>query len=61
MIKLKNVFWQIFGVLNIGTTAHFAGVALVQTAIAVDTLGTVDGRLFAQTAVTLNQGTVTQP
>jgi len=29
--------------------------------IAVDTLGTVDGRLFAQTAVTLNQGTVTQP
>jgi len=57
----KNVFWQIFGILNVGTTAHFVGVALVQTAVSVNTGATVDGRLLAQTAVTLNQNTVTQP
>jgi len=56
--QAKNVFWQIFGILNIGTTAHFEGVALVQTAISVGTLATVNGRLLAQTAVSLDQNTV---
>ena len=57
----KNVFWQSAGGVAIGTTAHFAGVLLGQTMIAVKTGASVNGRLLAQTAVTLEQNAVTQP
>jgi len=58
--QAKNVFWQIFGILDIGTTAHFEGIALVQTAITMKTGSSVNGRLLAQTAVTLDASTVVQ-
>ena len=57
----KNVFWQSAGVVSIGTTAHFAGVVLAKTMVAVKTGASVNGRLLAQTAVTLQKNTVTQP
>lgn len=57
----KNVFWQVAGAVTIGTTAHFEGVVLGKTLIAVNTGAAVNGRLLAQTAVTLQQNTVTQP
>ena len=57
----QNVFWQAAGGVTIGTTAHFAGVLLGQTMIAVQTGASVNGRLLAQTAVTLQQNAVTQP
>jgi hypothetical protein len=57
----KNIFWQAAGGVAIGTTAHFEGVLLGQTLIAVKTGATVNGRLLAQTAVTLEQNAVTQP
>jgi len=57
----RNVFWQVAGVVDIGTTAHFQGVALSQTGITVKTGATVDGRLLAQTAVTLDGNTVVEP
>jgi hypothetical protein len=57
----KNVFWQAADNVSIGTTAHFAGVVLGQTLIAVKTGASVNGRLLAQTAVTLQQNAVTQP
>jgi hypothetical protein len=57
----KNIFWQSGGSVAIGTTAHFEGVLLVQTNIAVKTGASVNGRLFAQTAVSLQQNAVTQP
>jgi len=57
----QHVFWQTFGQLMIGTTAHFEGIALCQTAIVLRTGASVNGRLLAQTAVTLDQSTVTQP
>jgi len=56
-----NIFWQTFGQLMIGTTAHFEGIALCQTAIVLGTGASVNGRLLAQTAVTLDQNAVTQP
>jgi hypothetical protein len=59
--QAKNIFWQAAGGVAIGTTAHFAGVLLGQTMIAVKTGATVNGRLLAQTAVTLEQNAVTQP
>jgi len=61
--QAKNIFWQVEGGTGvaIGTTAHFAGIILAEKAITVNTGATVDGRLFAHTAVTLDQNAVTQP
>ena len=57
----KNVFWQVEGAVTMGTTVHFAGTVLGQTSIALKTGTSVDGRLLAQTAVTMGSNTVTQP
>jgi hypothetical protein len=57
----QNVFWQVSDVVTIGTTATIRGVVLAKTNIAVQTGATVIGRLQAQTAVTLDKATVTQP
>ncbi len=57
----KNIFWQVAGAVTIGTTAHFEGVVLAKTMIAVKTGASANGRLLAQTAVTLQMNTVTQP
>lgn len=57
----KNVFWQVSGVVDIGTTALMQGVILAQTAINLQTGATMNGRLLAQSAVTLDQNTVTVP
>jgi hypothetical protein len=59
--RAKNIFWQVAGAVTLGTTAHFEGVILAKTMIAVNTEATVNGRLFAQTAVTLQMNVVTQP
>jgi len=57
----KNIFWQVGSSVAMGTTSHFEGVLLGQTLIAVKTGASVNGRLLAQTAVTLEQNAVTQP
>jgi hypothetical protein len=57
----KNIFWQVAGAVTLGTTAHFEGVVLAKTMIAVNTGASVNGRLLAQTAVTLQMNAVTEP
>jgi hypothetical protein len=57
----KNIFWQVAGGVTLGTTAQFKGVALSKTAIVVQTGASVNGRLLAQTAVTLDGNVVTEP
>ncbi|MEQ1526555.1 MAG: ice-binding family protein [Gallionella sp.] len=57
----KNVFWQAFGAVDIGTTAHMEGVILSQTSITLKTGASANSRLLAQTAVTLDSNAVTQP
>ena len=57
----KNVFWQAFGAVALGTTAHMEGVVLSQTEITLATGASVNGRLLSQTAVTLDGNAVTQP
>jgi methionine-rich copper-binding protein CopC len=57
----KNIFWQVFGAVAIDATAHFEGIILSQTEIALATGASINGRLLSQTAVTLDQSTVTQP
>jgi hypothetical protein len=57
----KNVFWQVAGSVDLGTTSHFEGIVLCQTAINLRTGASIEGRLMAQTAVNLDSSTVTQP
>jgi hypothetical protein len=56
----ENVFWQVAGIVAIGTTAHMEGVVLSQTAITLATGATANGRLLAQTAVTLAGNTIVE-
>jgi Ice-binding-like len=60
-VQAKNVFWQTAGAVSIGTTAHFEGTILSKTMIAMKTHASINGRLLAQTAVTLQMNAVTQP
>jgi uncharacterized membrane protein len=61
----QNVFWVPAQTVTItgtaGGTTKMAGVILAKTNIIVGTNATVNGRLLAQTAVTLDQATVTKP
>jgi hypothetical protein len=57
----KNVFWQVAGEVTLGTGGHFEGIVLGKTLIAIQTGTSVTGRLFAQTAVTLQMNTVIAP
>jgi hypothetical protein len=57
----KNIFWQVAGAANVGTTAHFEGIILSATSITLQTGASMNGRVLAQTAVTLDQNTVVEP
>lgn len=57
----KNVFWQVAGFVEIGTTAHFEGVVLSRTAITLQAGASINGRLLAQTTVDIDSSTVVEP
>jgi hypothetical protein len=57
----KNVFWQVSGSVDLGTTSQFEGTILGQTAIALQTGASINGRLLAQTAVSIEGSTVVEP
>jgi hypothetical protein len=57
----KNIFWQAFGAVALDTTAHLEGIVLSQTEITLATGATVNGRLLAQAAVTLDSSAITEP
>lgn len=59
--QAKNIFWQVAGSVTLGTNAHFEGIVLGKTMIAVKTGTSVTGRLLAQTAVTLQKNAITEP
>ena len=56
----KNVFWQVAGGAVIGTGAHFEGILLSKTTGVLQTGSSMNGRILAQTAVTLQKATLTQ-
>lgn len=60
-VNPKNVFWQVSGQATIGTDVNFKGIILSHSLISVDTGTIVNGRLFAQTKVTLQGNIVSQP
>jgi hypothetical protein len=59
--RAENIFWQVSGAVTLGTTSHFEGTLLGATSIAVQTGASVNGRLLAQTAVTLQMNSVSNP
>ncbi|MDB4933776.1 MAG: hypothetical protein JWP87_748 [Labilithrix sp.] len=59
--RAKNVFWQVAGQVDLGTTAHAEGIVLSKTAIKMGTGASINGRVLAQTAVNLAGNTITAP
>jgi len=57
----ENIVWQVGSHASLGTTSHFEGTLLTSTNIPVNTGASVNGRLLAQTAVTLDANDVTEP
>jgi hypothetical protein len=57
----KNIFWQVAGLVELGTTSHCEGTILSQTAITLRTGASINGRLLAQTAVNLDSNAVVAP
>jgi hypothetical protein len=59
--KAENIFWQVAGFVQIGAGAHMEGTILTATAATFITGSTLNGRIYAQTAVTLQKATITCP
>ena len=59
--RAKNVFWQVAGLVDLGTTSHAEGIMLSKTAIKLGTGSSINGRLLAQTAVNIAGSTITAP
>lgn len=57
----QNIFWQVSDVVTIGASTHFEGVILGMTSITFGNLASINGRLLAQTAVNIDNSTVTEP
>mmetsp|Transcript_24601 Transcript_24601/g.61128 ORF Transcript_24601/g.61128 Transcript_24601/m.61128 type:complete len:249 (+) Transcript_24601:121-867(+) len=55
----KNIVWQVAGFVDAGTTSHLEGIFLVKTFASFKTGSTLNGQVFAQTAVTLDSTTIT--
>jgi hypothetical protein len=56
----KNIFWQVAGLVEVGAGAHLEGTLLVMTGVTFFTASSLDGRVLAQTAVTLQKATITE-
>jgi hypothetical protein len=57
----KNIFWQVTGLVDLGTTSHLEGIVLGATSITLRTGASINGRLLAQTAVNIDGSTVVDP
>jgi hypothetical protein len=57
----QNVFWQVAGKVELGTTAHLEGVVLTHTSVTLRTGAWIRGRLLAQTAVSIDGSTIVEP
>ncbi|MDZ7622836.1 MAG: ice-binding family protein [Ignavibacteriaceae bacterium] len=56
--QASNIFWQVAGNVTLGTSSHFKGIILCQTAIVMQNGAAFDGKALAQTAVTLDATSV---
>ena len=56
--EAKNIFWQVAGVTNLGSSSVFNGNILDKTAVTVQSGAVLNGRALAQTNVTLISNTI---
>jgi hypothetical protein len=56
----ENIFWQVAGEVKVNAGGHMEGVLLVSTAVHFITGSTLNGRILAQTAVTLQKASITE-
>jgi hypothetical protein len=56
-----NVFWQVAGGVTLGAASNFEGVILSATTISMGAGASATSRLLAQTAVTLDDDTISPP
>jgi hypothetical protein len=57
----KNITWVVAGQATLGTNSHLCGTILSKTLISLNTGALVNGKLLAQTAVTLDASKVNKP
>lgn len=57
----KNVFWQVAGQADFFVSSHFEGILLCKTAVNFQTSATMNGRVFSQTEVALQDNDINQP
>jgi hypothetical protein len=60
-VQAKNIFWVIAGAVNVGAGAHMEGILLIKTAATFNTGASLNGRVLAQSACTLQMNTITEP
>lgn len=54
----QNIFWQVAGLVDLGTTSHCEGVILTKTSVTLKTGASINGKLLAQTAIDIDSSTV---
>jgi hypothetical protein len=54
-----NIYWQVYAAADLGTTSVFKGTIISQTSIVLKTGASINGKLLAGTAITLDQNSVT--
>ena len=57
----EHVFWQVAGEVSLGESSHFEGIILSQSGITMKSKATLNGRMLAQTDVTLDENTIIEP
>jgi hypothetical protein len=57
--RAKNVYWQVAGRVDVGTTAHMEGTILCATGVTFKTGSSLTGRILAQTNAVLQATTIT--
>jgi hypothetical protein len=59
--QAENIFWQVAGLVKVEASAHMKGILLVATAVNFITSASLEGRVLAQTACTLQGNKITEP
>jgi hypothetical protein len=56
----ENIFWQVAGYVEVGARANMEGIILGKTGVTFVVGSSLNGRIFAQTAVALQQATISE-
>ena len=59
--KAENIVWQVAGTFTAKAGAHIEGIILGKTSVTFITGSTINGQIFAQANVALQQAVVTKP